>query len=277
MDWPIADFGSEKLLKTHLEHVAGFSMMLAPRLDAVKVFWDALGARPSTVLVLASALHDIGKASRFYKDRGNFALHEHVSAIVIFEASRQCGGVSKPSGRILALASMATARHHAANRDRRARDIARSRAGEVAEAIQHLEAEDLRKALEWAPRSLTQLIELGLEKAKGLAFNKAAITDILYLIGGLGPLRILCEGQIPGCVRLLWAVTGYLIVSDILVAAAERRNEQEETNQLKPYAKYWIRELNLDSNDVSQAIIRVAGGNASLARERIEEALNECT
>lgn len=268
--WPVADFTRCTSLQGHLEGVTAFSHRVFSDRLALRSFRVA-GFKPEAALAIAAGLHDIAKASLYYRGKGNFALHEHASAALLYEASRDCRSYS--SHLTLILASKAIARHHSAMEGRRPKDVVREgRSGEVLEALSRLRKDYVGKALSWS-RELRDLALAALNSLQTSA-SPERLRNVLNHLGGLG--------NIPGVergleARVLWAVTGYLIVSDILVAALERGEEgREDTDKLAAYARYWLSELGFDSlSDVGRAVseARADGRYRSLIAETLEDCL----
>ena len=231
LEWPIADFEHRTRLDEHLENVTAFSLgFFGEKLRRLKV---AGSPRLEGALALASALHDLGKSSEAYMGRGNFSLHEHVSAIIVYEASKKCS--SEEGRRVLELAAKAIARHHVAMGDRRPHVVARERQHEVLAALSGVRPEHSRRALSWIGE-LAGLVE---ETIQGLN------PDIGHVEGTLNYLSRL---RGPGERRAVWIVSGYLIVSDILVASYERGLKRGEGGEegLRAYSIYWLRELGME-------------------------------
>ncbi len=270
--WPVADFGRCTSLEGHLENVAAFSQYMFSDRLALKSFRVA-GVKAEAALALAAGFHDIAKASLYYAGKGNFALHEHVSAFLLYEAYRSSQRCRNGSRLTLIMASKAIARHHSAMEGRRPRDIIRSgRVKEVLEALSKLEEDHVGKALSWS-RELRDLA-MGVIGSRRASLSASELANALAEIGDLGNVPQIQRGLEA---RILWTLTGYLIVSDILVAAFERGEEgREDTDKLAAYARYWVNELNLRGlEDVEKVLVeaRAEGEYKNLISEVLEECI----
>ena len=247
-------------LDEHNLHVAGAVVELfRERLTAGTPFNrrldDATGINSTLykATVLAALLHDLGKASMLYQERGSYRLHEHVSAMLIIEAGAHAGHsldlapATGGGGLLYLLAAAIAGRHHSAMRGRHPLDLYESLSGPqgsgsplriLAAAIGSLDPGMARAAVaRGLPGILGDAVTAAAERATGnlRAWSASYIGDRVGLYARLGGGDAL-QG------RLLYpavhAGTGALIVADILVAGLERRGDYP-----RGYIMYWMREL----------------------------------
>lgn len=266
--WPVADFSRCTSLKEHLENVTAFSHYMFSERLALKSFEKA-GVNAEAILALASAFHDIAKASNYYANKGNFALHEHVSALLLYEASKTCKNNIRPT---FIVASKAIARHHSAMEGRRPMDIVKSsRIKELVDALLMLNKNYVEKAFSWNKKLTNLAIRILEPSLNSLKYHELA--HILSYLSSIGNIPNIEKGTET---RLIWTVTGYLIVSDILVAAYERKEQaSEDTDKLVAYARYWLNELNLQNLDnVGRVLAKARAQNRY--KSLVFDVLKEC-
>ncbi|MCX8196630.1 MAG: CRISPR-associated endonuclease Cas3'' [Acidilobaceae archaeon] len=123
--WPVAyDDGRVRVpLADHLTTVALCAMELFPH--ELSVLERRLSFPAGRALLLAAALHDLGKASRKYDRRGSsgkisFMYHELASAYILYRSAVQ---ESQEERRVFWIAAKVISRHHAAMDDRHPVDI----------------------------------------------------------------------------------------------------------------------------------------------------------
>lgn len=251
-NWPVADFDRCTPLRRHLEDVALFAWeFLAARLDRVKAYWGEVKPfKPGDILALSALLHDIAKASTLYRRRGSFVLHEYASAVLVLRALEEVfRGMGVEGGKAATIAAAAIARHHSAMNDRNPMSIyARLRdprgaaelVGMVRGILRGINATDLYRALPGpAGRLLASALSGAVEELSGDSRRLKSLLDRCVQVSSLS-----YTGK-----RLLWSISGYLIVADILVASVERAGRVE-----KAYAKYWLTELGIGEDDVKRLV-----------------------
>ena len=138
----------------------------------------------------------------------------------------------------------------------------------MVEALQRLEPGDVERALAWAP-SLAGLMAEAARRAVRL--ERWRVEATLKAVAGAASCSTpgLWGERCPEAARLLWAAAGYLVVSDILVAHAERGcRGGEETDALAAYARYWLSELSLPEGELPRRV-----EEARSAAARLEEAV----
>jgi CRISPR-associated endonuclease Cas3-HD len=264
----LACFQPEAPLPEHLAAVAAVAVeAFRRRLTSgpMRLLDGHVGVRGSgaAAAALAGVLHDIGKASPYYQSRRRgFYGHELASAALMVEASRLLRTGGGP-GYLMLLAAYAVARHHAAVRVRHPvylashnprDDLARSLLREAGAALCSLAAEPgvLHEALPCglASTPLGGLLRSALEAVGGKCERHGGVGVVLEAARVTGSL----EGLVPspaarGLAPLAWAasLSGALIVADILVASAQRREaggsgDPEEALK-EAYKRSWAREV----------------------------------
>jgi len=244
--WPIA-YPNIPLAK-HLSNVAKLSLCLfdgklhvLSRRFKNRISYEWL----KEVLSVAAVLHDIGKASTYYKDRIyregelSFWLHEYVSAIIIYRASR-LDNVSPEDSKLLKTVAKVISRHHSAMRGRHPLDL-----------YERLKSDErtstyLEKVLEYVDRDA--IMDVLKENSTYLGRFRGYIEEALEsdLTGRMcdfldqmvfGSKEKVEEDGVP----LVASLTGFLIVSDCLVANSEGRESDDGHSPL--YVKRWEEEL----------------------------------
>jgi len=190
-------------------------------------------------LSVAAVLHDIGKASTYYRDRIyregelSFWLHEYVSAIIIYRASR-LDNVNSEDTKLLRTVAKVVSRHHSAMRDRHPLDLyERLRSDErtskyLEKVLKHVDRDGIMDVLKENYTYLGRFREYIEEVLKSDLTGK--IHDFLDQIK-------VEKNEVP----LVASLTGFLIASDCLVANSEGRESDDGHSPL--YVKRWEEEL----------------------------------
>ena len=261
MSCPVEAYPSHPLAR-HLAGVAGLAATtLGPRLSvdtpAARVLREATGTgRPLLVAsVLAGLLHDLGKASTAYCGRpGSYWLHEHASAILVAEASNILATRGERGlAALLMLAAQAVSRHHAAMEGRLPRQVAGNsgRLEWLRRVLQGLTSERLQEALPGdAPEGLRRLLHQALNRAGRGLRRWGYLSQILRSLDRVNSLGFYGV-HLGAWTAALETVSGALIVSDILVADAERRSSDDRASPL--YARIWASELGLREDEALEA------------------------
>ncbi len=248
-------------LDEHNLHVAGAVVgLFRERLTAGTPFNRRLDEATSLentlykATVLAALLHDLGKASTLYQERGSYWLHEHVSAMLVIEAGEHTGHsldlapATGGRGLLYLLAAAIAGRHHSAMRGRHPLDLYESLSGRpqgsgsplriLAAAIDSLDPGMARATV---ARGLPGILGDAVAAAAERVAENARAWGTSYIRDRIGLYARLGGGDAPHG-RLLYpavhAGAGALIVADILVAGLERRGDHP-----RGYIGYWMREL----------------------------------
>ncbi|MFN3805378.1 MAG: CRISPR-associated endonuclease Cas3'' [Pyrobaculum sp.] len=242
-DWPLA---AERVnLQSHLSKVAELSICLFEgELDilARKTGWGDV----RTAMWLSGYFHDVGKASRYYKERWeeggrlSFPYHEYLSAIMLMELSNtdddrlMC--IYKTSAKVVA-------RHHTAMAGRHPSMLYGQLAEVIKKALEGLEVEDVAKVLQGVghvgnmAQDIRQRMGDVIREAKGMEVGE--ITGIVEDLAILNERVEVCGGLNE--LLTVRTLTGLLIIADNLAAGVEGRNPEDQPVPL--YTRYWAREL----------------------------------
>ncbi len=207
--------------------------------------------------VLAGGLHDAGKASPYYRDRGSFYGHEMVGAALAYSAASRLGKEGYgPLALAMHIASWAIARHHSAMRERHPKYLAES-APDVrgdAERVEDLvrAASEALKALKREPGCLEEALPrplqrppLGdaiMEALEGVGAEPGDVRRYAKELSSyLGRAGVVYEIPAHAWLASVWIASGALIVADILVARFEGRSSDDGSSSV--YVESWMREL----------------------------------
>ncbi len=215
--------------------------------------------------ILASYLHDIGKASRYYQvtlKKRSFRYHEHLSALILSSAwSHLIDQNNELCALIFYMTSAIVSRHHVAMTHRhpdRMIKLLRDNpevSKQLVEAMKNIEANDVEHMLNPLPLPIRDAILNSIEKLKsGLAKHN----PVILVSEKLTPATTHGVAQhLPSLIRniqrdqgstsldkakmlkTIQVASGALIVSDILVAWRERGS----TDPQSAYARSWLVEL----------------------------------
>ncbi len=198
--------------------------------------------------IIAALAHDIGKASLLYQPKGPYRMHEHVSAILLLEAAGVLGfnldeaNSEGGPGLLYMLAAAVVGRHHAAMKGRHPLEVGtereRSSIYTIVRALKNLDPGFIEAGIDSRMPGWFRdvLVEAAIKAGKQARMNGVAyVHDKIPLYASPGNGSEQLEGILKPSVQ---AGSGALIVSDILAAYTERRNDHP-----KGYVSYWIREL----------------------------------
>jgi len=265
-EWPVAYPGVP--LQRHLCCVAeALRVYMARRLVArvPAVAWFEGHTWRGSVLdagLLAAALHDVGKASRYYEGKRSFYLHEAVSAVFAVGLYRWLVGAGSRAAPVALLAAMAVARHHAAMRGRLPRELAGNTKSLtiIAEALGAFEAGDMVSAGIHdllGETVLAVLVGEYVDLARQAPVARARVVgERLRQLAAPRELASAMGGEVSGeyAGALVSMVTGALIVADVLVAGVEGREDEGRRSGVRgdeagdesgapAYARHWAEEL----------------------------------
>ncbi len=221
--------------------------------------FEARGQRPATmILVLAALLHDVGKASSIYgpregETRVTYPMHEHASSHlvglkVLDSYSSNRGNIECSRG--LRLVAAVISRHHSAMKCRHPDELdghdCRWGKRILQRAVAGITWERVQDALPGRVRGIVgDLLVRGYNQKRDT--NKENLDKTLRMTISMttsrGILKDIGRSLGPWILPSVQALTGALIVSDILVAWRERCSGGECGEPDKAYARSWLREL----------------------------------
>ncbi|WP_440059485.1 CRISPR-associated endonuclease Cas3'' [Thermogladius sp. 4427co] len=191
-------------------------------------------------------LHDIGKASEYYYNRGqvSFGGHQAVSALILYNAAHKSSGSRLD---LLRLSAHVTLRHHMAFIDRMTKYDSRMAeyeskriAERIAKAIRELNIDWISSLLDrgvmkgYVDREVADYI---LESAKQLKEKLPKENPgQVSIVNNLSIKDLSSEKNIE-TLLLVRSVTGAVIVADIVVASIHRSGSP------RGVAEIWVREL----------------------------------
>lgn len=249
-------------LQEHLARTAYIAYSLFRRrievdsgpLGRLNRLFEARGQRPATmILVLAALLHDVGKASSIYgpregESRATYPMHEHVSShlvgLKVLDSYSSDRG-SMECSRGLRLVAAVIARHHSAMQCRHPDELdghecwwGRRR---LQEAVAGITRERVLEALPGRVRGIVE--DLGLVRGGSQEDLDKTLRMTISMTTSRGILQSLGRSLGSWVLPSVQALTGALIVSDILVAWRERCDGGECGEPDKAYARSWLSEL----------------------------------
>ncbi len=259
-------------LQEHLARTAYIAHSLFQRrvevshgpLGRLNRLFETRGPRPATmILVLAALLHDVGKASSMYRlheDKGyaTYPLHEHVSShlvgLKIIDMYREGGGANLECARWLRLVAAVISRHHSAMHCRHPDELVMGECRWGIERLRKAVAGVSRdRVLEALPSKVRGLVEgLGLvgggsthhvDETLRLSTSRAILQSLGHSLEQAGG-----RGHGAWVLPSVQALSGALIVSDILVAWRERCKNGKCKEPDKAYARSWLSELDATSH-----------------------------
>jgi len=197
----------------------------------------------------ALLLHDMGKALLYYQDRVRdvkkgvreelgFQYHEYIGAIILVATSYY------ESIFEYEYAAKAIARHHAAMTCRSPYELIQDhRCKEKHEKLKNI-LKNIVDSKETIEMFLERLCESGL-------IDKSVVEDLSETLDKAGEVvnafpsylkKLAFLDKNRGDHRLIYTLTGYLVISDIL-AASLLENRSDSSGLSRGYVKYWICEL----------------------------------
>ncbi|MDM7275197.1 MAG: CRISPR-associated endonuclease Cas3'' [Thermoprotei archaeon] len=205
------------------------------------------------ILTISALLHDLGKASRYYLDRWRtkgeltFPYHEIISALFLFQASREARNEPMKACTFMTAAKIVS-RHHVAMRGRHPRDysVGDKRMKDLSRIVDGLDANDVISVLDkLLSQPATKIVD---QELKFLKSNAQQLLHNLKLnmpqkISSLADLRK-NPGYACGNMNELIVVrvcTGFLIVADNIVASYEGRDAEDYPTRV--HVENWKKEL----------------------------------
>lgn len=215
--------------------------------------------------ILASYLHDIGKASRYYQltlEKRSFKYHEHLSALVLSSTwSHLIDQNHLLCALIFYMASAIVSRHHVAMTHRHPDRIIKllgnnpEAAKQLIEAAKNIEPNDVNQILKPLPLPIRDAIINGINELKSslakhnpviLVSEKLTPTTTNGIVKNLPNFIRNVQGDqgstsmdAAKLLKIIQIASGALIVSDILVAWRERGDADPQS----AYARSWLVEL----------------------------------
>jgi len=211
------------------------------------------------LLYAAGLLHDIGKASPFYKDKVRiddicaleFPYHEYVGSILLILSVRENDALCPEDEERAELLATIIARHHAAMKGRHPHSLLNNsdKHKKIAEAIRSLLGDNSR-----AYNKLSEILEDGRNRLGGESWARVvdALIDARNYIEIDSVDRSVVKDEIQRLALtkkhrssnqymiLVKSLSGALIVSDIIEASLVR---SKCTDSERAYVSYWLSEL----------------------------------
>jgi len=251
---PCAYFENEQCVSPLTRHSWAVLLVarqaVAPRLLGPSRELDMIACKGSLkrALDIAAVYHDLGKAAnRFQQNRRSFRLHEHVSAVILWETAEMAMDQDEEGlAVILKVAAGAVARHHAAMQGRHPAEIVmqgeKNTFSEISSLVQDvpLNTPDLL-----ANGRIPGLIHRALEKLQ----NDGTHGNLYYVVRKRMDEILEMRHYNHDLLTDTIIVAGTLIVADILVSSMERSNKVT-----KSYAKSWMRELEISEKKLGDLI-----------------------